>query len=130
MASASREVIASAIFQPGVFPLPCPVNPIAQTPYMRNARGAVNPLVPDSVAAGHYRFTVGGDVDTKHVSITPRATNAAGANRVVSVVLTRPILPLTTPTTVDVFVRDTAAADGVLSEDFVDCEVTIARLPL
>jgi hypothetical protein len=122
MPAGNREVIASTIFTPGVFPAA-----VLAGAYMRNIAGTVDPLVPNTVAAGQYRATVPGDLDVLRTSITTHATNAAGLNRIVSVVLTRPIPPLTTPVVVDIFVRTDA---GVLSEDALFVEVTLSRLPL
>jgi hypothetical protein len=122
MAAGSRQVIASTIFNPGVFPLP-----VVAGAYMRNMFGSVDPAVPDSIAAGHYRTFVPGDLDPLRTSITHRATDQAGVTFIVSVVLTRPVLPAVTPVTVDIFVRTDGA---VLSEAADPVEVTLSRLPL
>ena len=118
MDSVIDGLVCSTVFTPGVAPLPC------TSAYMHNALGTVDPLVPDTTAAGHYFFETPTPLDLQNISIEARAYNAAGGVRLVSVV---PLPILNGGTQFDVFVSDDAAA---LSEDFVNCEVTVTRLPL
>ena len=111
-------LICSTVFTPGVAPLPC------ASAYMHNATGGVDPLVPDTTVAGQYLFTTPDQLDLQNISIEARAYNAAGDNRRVMVVSTQII---NGGTQFEVFVNDDA---GAASEDFVNCEVTVTRLPL
>jgi len=110
----TREVVASTIF--------APANPVVSA-YMRNCAGDAAAVVPTRVGAGHYRVTSPDQVELQRQSITARAYNAAGANRLVQVVPT-----LTAAGTVlDIYINTDA---GVASDDCVNVEVTLARLPL
>jgi len=111
-------LIASTVFTPGVAPDAC------TSAYMRNCYGTVDPLVPDTIAAGQYLIVVPGNLDEQRISVTARAYNAAGDTRNVTVRFTN---FLGGNCNVGIFVKNDAAAD---SEDFVNCEVTICRLPL
>ncbi len=119
MDSVVDGLIASTVFTPGVAPANC------TSAYMRNCSGANLPAdVPVTIAAGHYEITVPGNLDEQRISVNARAYNAAGANRRTTVVFTN---ALGGNCTVDIYVRDDA---GALSEDFVNCEVSISRLPI
>ena len=109
----TREVVASTVF--------LPAGPVVSG-YVRNCAGDVTAL-PTKVAAGHYRVTCPDQVELQRQSITARAYNAAGANRIVTVV---PTLS-GAGTVLDIFIKTDA---GVASDDCVNVEVTLARLPL
>jgi len=110
-------LIASTVFTPGVFPLPC------TSAYMRNCYGDTTPGLPETDALGEYFVTVPGGIDEQNISVNARAYNAAGDTRAVVVTFTA----FGGNTIVHIYVNSDAAAR---SEDFVNCEVTICRLPL
>ena len=109
----TREVVASTVF--------LPATPVASA-YMRNCAGSTTTL-PTRIAAGQYRVICPDEVELQRQSITARGYNAAGANRLVTVV---PSL-VATGTQLDIFIKTDA---GVASDDCVNVEVTLARLPL
>lgn len=111
-------LIASTVFTPGVAPAPC------ASAYVHNCDGITTPGLPDTVAAGHYQVIVPGNLDPQRISVISRAYNAAGDVRNVSVNFTN---FLGGNCTLDIYVKDDL---GAASEDFVNCEVTICRLPL
>jgi hypothetical protein len=110
-------LIASTVFTPGAFPDAC------TSAYMRNCAGVANPDVPDTAALGRYKVIVACALDLQKISINARAYNAAGSVRNVTVIPT----VAGDQSQLDMYVRDDA---GALSEDFVNCEVTVTRLPL
>lgn len=120
MDSVVDGLISSTVFTPGVAPANC------ASAYMRNCSGAgTNPDVPTTVAAGHYQVVIPGNLDEQRISVNARAyaTNSPN-NRRVTVVFTN---ALGGNCTLDIYVRDDA---GALSEDFLNCEVSISRLPI
>lgn len=111
-------LICSTVFTPGVAPAAC------ASAYMRNCYGTTTAALPDTVIAGNYQVNTPDDLDFQNISITARAYDAAGSVRKVTVV---PTQILNGGTNFDIYVRDDA---GALTEDFVNCEVTVTRLPL
>jgi len=109
----TRDVVASTIFTPAT--------PVADA-YVRNCAGSTTTL-PTRIAAGQYRVVCPDQVELKRQSITARAYNAAGDNRLVTVVPTL----VAGGTQLDIFIKTDA---GVASDDCVNVEVTLARLPL
>jgi len=110
-ASSVREGLRlSTIFTPEI-------NPI--DPVVHRERNCTRPT---KVGPGHYKTTTP-DLGVAVASITKHATNAAGLNRHVSVVLT--VVGVTA--TVDIYIADDA---GAPSDDALFVECTIEALPL
>jgi hypothetical protein len=109
-------LLAATVFTPGVAPAEC------VSGYMRNCAGS-GTVLPGTVNAGHYAVIVEDALEVQKISINARAYNAAGDVRRVSVMPT----VVGTQTQLDIYVRNDL---GALSEDFVNCEVTVTRLPL
>lgn len=109
----TREVVASTVFTPAT--------PVAAA-YMRNCAGSTTTL-PTRIGAGHYRVVCPDQVELQRQSITERAYSAAGVNRIVTTVPTL----VAGGTQLDIYINTDA---GVPSDDCLNVEVTLARLPL
>jgi hypothetical protein len=109
----TREVVCSTVFTPAT--------PVASG-YMRNVAGSTTTL-PTRIAAGQYRVVCPDQVELQRQSITARAYEATGVSRLVTVVPTL----VAGGTQLDIFIKTDA---GVASDDCLNVEVTMARLPL
>ncbi len=112
----TRSIVASTVF--------VPATPVASA-YMYNMGSPIASGLPERVAAGQFRCTTPVVLDLQNISITARAYNAAGDNRIVSVVPSA--MANDAGTQLDIFIKTDA---GVASDDALNVECTVARLPL
>lgn len=115
MSSGPREVICSTVFQgfgQGFFGF-----------YARNCQSSVGDN-PQRIGIGHYQTFTPDFIEQTKCSVTSRAYEINGFNRIVTVVMAI----LSFGTQIDIFIRTDVA--GALTDDFLVCEVTVARLPL
>lgn len=115
-----ENIIACTVFTPVVG-----ANPAVFA--NRNFTGVVGAATdaPLRIAAGHWQVTANGSFVNTMMSINARAYNAAGLNRLVTVV---PNASLGDRTVFDIFLATDVASTP--SDDALFVEVTIRRLPL
>jgi hypothetical protein len=112
----TRSVICSTVFTPAT--------PVASA-YMYNMGSGIASGLPERVAAGQYRCTTPVNLDLQKISITARGYNAAGDNRLVTVVPSA--MANDAGTQFDIFIKTDA---GAASDDCLNVECTVSRLPL